>query len=83
MVQGGADARKSRLRWQNFEYRLFITSIILNGNMVISVVFSSVDRHCKKTTEMIRGEKRLYLKFCHLNRDVRAPAAPCTLLFSL
>ena len=39
-------------------------------------------RHCKKTTEMIRGEKRLHLKFCHLNRDVRAPARPCTLLFS-
>ena len=46
--------------WQNFVYRLFIPSIILNGNMVISVVFSSLDRHCKKTTEMIRGEKRLY-----------------------
>ena len=39
LVQGGAGARTSRLRWQNLKHRLLITSVILNRNMVISIVF--------------------------------------------
>ena len=75
-VQGGAGARTSRLRWQNFKYSLF-------SPLIISVVFLQCLSTEEKTTEMtifpfkmIEVIKSLYSKFCHLNRDVRAPAPP-------
>ena len=74
---------KFRLGWQNFKYSLF-------SPLIISVVFLQCLSTEEKTTEitifpfkMIEVIKSLYSKFCHLNRDVRAPAPPCTLLFSL
>ena len=42
-----AAAHTSHFRWQNFKYSLFITSVILNGNMVISIVFLQYMPQCR------------------------------------
>ena len=72
-----AAAHISRLRWQNFKYSLFLPLSLI----IISVVFLRWIKRChsvrKKTTKIIIcdiSDRSLYLKFCHFNRDVRAPA---------
>ena len=83
-----AAAHTSHFRWQNFKYSIFITESIKKTLWSDNPTWS-VSIYWRKTIEitifpfkMTEVIKRLYLKFCHLKWDVRAPAPPCALLFS-
>ena len=82
-----AAAHTSHFRWQNFKYSLFITSVILNGNMVISIVDVGLSLHnVFFILSGVRARQFLQsflLKLCHLKWDVCAAARARPPLFTV